>query len=124
MFRLHVIFTTQGNEGTIIRNKDGIYKLNHRSSDLQKYKSFQDDEYEIIGFKEGTNTDEGCVIWECKTPNGLEFSVRPRGTKEQRTEWFDNGESYIGSLLTVRYQELTDDGIPRFPVGIAIRDYE
>jgi hypothetical protein len=26
--------------------------------------------------------------------------------------------------LTVRYQELTDDGVPRFPVGIAIRDYE
>ena len=124
MFRLHVIFTTQGNEGTIIRNKDGIYKLNHRSSDLQKYKSFQDDEYEIIGFKEGKNTDEGCVIWECKTPNGLEFSVRPRGTKEQRTGWFDNGDKWIGSLLTVRFQELTDDGIPRFPVGITIRNYE
>ena len=111
-------------EGTIIRNTDGIYKLNHRSPDLQKYKLFQDDEYEIIGFKEGSNTDEGCVIWECKTPNGLEYSVRPRGTKEQRTEWFDNGESYIGSMLTVRFQELTDDGVPRFPVGITIRNYE
>ena len=117
-------FIEQGYEGTIIRNMEGKYKLNHRSPDLQKYKLFLDDEYEIIGFKEGTNTDEGCVIWECKTPNGLEFSVRPRGTKEQRTEWFDNGESYIGSLLTVRFQELTDDGIPRFPVGITIRDYE
>jgi len=117
-------FIEQGYEGTIIRNMDGKYKLNHRSPDLQKYKLFLDDEYEIIGFKEGTNTDEGCVIWECKTPNGLEFSVRPRGTKEQRTEWFDNGESYISSLLTVRFQELTDDGVPRFPVGITIRDYE
>lgn len=117
-------FIEQGYEGTIIRNMEGKYKLNHRSSDLQKYKTFLDDEYEIIGFKEGTNTDEGCVIWECKTPNELEFSVRPRGTKEQRTEWFDDGESYVGSLLTVRFQELTDDGIPRFPVGITIRDYE
>jgi hypothetical protein len=27
-------------------------------------------------------------------------------------------------MLTVRYQELTHDGIPRFPVGITIRDYE
>jgi hypothetical protein len=26
--------------------------------------------------------------------------------------------------LTVRYFELTNDGIPRFPVGVAIRDYE
>jgi hypothetical protein len=24
----------------------------------------------------------------------------------------------------VRYFEMTDDGIPRFPVGIAIRNYE
>lgn len=124
MFQCHTEFIRNGYEGTIIRNSDGIYKLNHRSSDLQKYKTFLDDEYEIIGFKEGTNTDKGCVIWECKTPNGLEFSVRPRGTKEQRTEWFDNGESYISSLLTIRFQELTDDGIPRFPVGITIRDYE
>ena len=35
-----------------------------------------------------------------------------------------HGAEYVGKKLTVRYQELTDDGIPRFPVGIAIRDYE
>lgn len=49
---------------------------------------------------------------------------RPRGMWEQRKEWFDNGEAYVGKPLTVRYQELTQDGIPRFPVGIAVRDYE
>jgi hypothetical protein len=27
-------------------------------------------------------------------------------------------------MLTVRYQELTDDGLPRFPVGVGLRDYE
>ena len=54
-----------------------------------------------------------------------EVIARPgRGTKEQRTGWFDNGDKWIGSLLTVRFQELTDDGIPRFPVGITIRNYE
>jgi len=37
---------------------------------------------------------------------------------------FQNGSNYIGQQLTVRYQELTDDGVPRFPVGIAIRNYE
>ena len=33
----------------------------------------------------------------------------------------------IGMLLTVRFFELTDEGIPRFPVGVCIRnngDYE
>ena len=36
---------------------------------------------------------------------------------------FQNGDDYVGKLLTVRYQELTDEGVPRFS-GIAIRDYE
>jgi hypothetical protein len=31
---------------------------------------------------------------------------------------------YIGKDLTVQFFELTDDGVPRFPVGIAVRDYE
>jgi hypothetical protein len=39
-------------------------------------------------------------------------------------EAFKAGGARIGQQLTVRYQELTTDGIPRFPVGIAFRDYE
>jgi hypothetical protein len=34
------------------------------------------------------------------------------------------GGAYVGKKLTVRYQELTDEGLPRFPVGVAFRDYE
>ena len=64
------------------------------------------------------------VVWECQTPDGQTFRVRPRGTQEARRELFENGGDYVGQQLTVRYQELTDDGVPRFPVGIAIRDYE
>jgi hypothetical protein len=124
VFRIHSIYTSQGHEGTIIRNFNGEYKLNHRSSDLQKYKTFLDDEYEIIGFKEGTGTDDGCVIWECKTKDEQVFSVRPRGSVAERQGYYQNGDEWIGSQLTVRYQELTDDGIPRFPVGITIRNYE
>ena len=71
-----------------------------------------------------TKIDKGCVIWECKTENDQRFSVRPRGTVLERQGYFQNGDDWIGSKLTVRYQELTDDGIPRFPVGITIRNYE
>ena len=35
-----------------------------------------------------------------------------------------SGKKYIGKKLTVRFQELTDDKVPRFPVGITFRDYE
>jgi DNA ligase-1 len=37
---------------------------------------------------------------------------------------FGRGDEYIGKMLTVRFQELTTDRVPRFPVGLAIRDYE
>ena len=92
--------------------------------DLQKYKQFLDDEFEIINYKEGEGNETGCVIWQCETPNSQTFWVRPQGTREEREVLYTNGSKYIGSKLTVRYQELTDDGIPRFPVGLCVRDYE
>jgi DNA ligase-1 len=119
----HARFVADGYEGIMLRNPAGVYK-NVRSVDLLKYKEFFDDEYEVVGFKEGEGAEKGCVLWTCKTEKGATFHCRPRGTREDRTELFQKGASYIGKKLTVRFQELTDDGIPRFPVGIAFRDYE
>ena len=39
---------------------------------------------------------------------------------KKKENFSKNGDECIGKMLTVRYQELTDDGVPRFPVGIAI----
>ena len=122
--RLHAEYVTEGYEGLILRNATGAYKPKHRSNDLQKYKEFFDAEYSIIGFKEGDGVEKGLVIWICKTAAGQEFAVRPRGTHESRAAAFGKAASAVGKKLTVRYQELTNDGLPRFPVGIAIRDYE
>ena len=119
----HQQYIENGYEGIILRNMDGYYKMKHRSADLQKLKMFQDEEFEIIGFKEGGGTEKGCVVWQCAGQDGS-FWVRPKGTQEERRELFESGVDYVGKQLTVRYQELTDDGVPRFPVGIVIRDYE
>jgi len=108
----------------MVRNLKGAYRIGKRSADLQKVKTFLDGEYRIVDYTEGTGNEKGCVIWVCETPDGRQFRVRPRGTQEERKVLFRNGDDYIGKMLTVRYQELTDDGVPRFPVGIAIRDYE
>lgn len=115
-------YVERGYEGIMLRNRNGLYRENYRSNDLQKYKEFQEDEYPIIGFKEAEGRDKGTVIWICKTPEGREFSVRPRGTQEMRRKWFVKGESYMGKLLTVIYQELSELNVPRFPVGKDIRD--
>lgn len=134
---LHAKYVEEGYEGLILRNKAGLYKVGFRSKDLQKYKEFQDDEFTVIGFTEGDGIEKGCVIWICETKKGDSFSVRPRGTHEERRELFKIAKSMVGKKLTVRFQELTEEsssnsaaashttgGIPRFPVGIAFRDYE
>ena len=121
---LHDQFVKEGYEGIMIRNKDGEYGINKRSKNLQKFKEFYDQEFQIVGYEEGTGNDAGTVIWVCMTENGDLFKARPRGTREERTEYFQKGDDFIGATLTVRYFEMTDDGIPRFPVGVAIRNYE
>jgi|UniRef100_A0A6C0CZV1 DNA ligase-1 len=115
-------FINNGYEGIMLRNIDSVYRENYRSNDLQKYKEFMEDEYEIINFKEAEGRDKGTVIWICKTLENREFSVRPRGTVETRKNWFVNGNSYIGKKLTIIYQELSELGVPRFPVGKVIRE--
>ena len=124
VYEMYDMFMRAGAEGIMIRNDLSYYKLNHRSADLQKYKQFKDSEYKIIDFTEGSNNEKNAVVWICETKDGYIFNVRPKGTIESRRKHFENGDTYIGKMLTVRYQELTDDGIPRFPVGISIRDYE
>ena len=113
-----------GAEGTIVRNVNSHYKLGHRSADLQKMKPFQDGEYKIVGAFEGTGTEKGCVNWTCDVGDGRTFGVRPRGSFEERKKMWKDREQYIGKMLTVTYQELTNDGIPHICVGEAIRDYE
>ena len=120
---LHARYVQEGYEGLMLRNKTGLYK-NSRAVDLQKYKEFFDGEFKIVAFKEGEGLEAGCVIWVCEAENGQQFACRPRGTREARVELYSDGDKYVGKKLTVRYQEMTDSNVPRFPVGIAIRDYE
>ena len=115
-------FIEAGYEGIMLRNKGGMYRCNYRSHDLQKYKEFEEDEFLITGFTQGDGRDKGTVIWVCETKEGKEFTVRPRGTMESRRKLFETGQKYVGKMLTVIYQELTEEGKPRFPVGKDIRD--
>jgi DNA ligase-1 len=119
----HDLFVNQGHEGIMIRDASSVYEIGKRSNYLLKYKAFQTEEYEIVDVKEGTGREKGTAIWVCKTGD-QHFSVRPEGTLEVRKRFLMEKDKYIGKQLTVRYQNLTALGIPRFPVGVAIRDYE
>lgn len=112
-----------GYEGIIIRNFDGVYEFGFRSSDLIKYKEFNDAEFKIVDVVEATGRDAGTAVFVCVCADG-EFNVKPQGSRELRAEYFKNRKSLIGKYVSVQYQGLSDDGIPRFPSAIAIRDYE
>lgn len=109
-------------EGAMVRNRNGYYMYDHRSNDLQKIKPLADAEYEIIGGQEATGEDAGTVVFRCVTSTGEEFNVRPVGSRESRKEYWENLDKYIGRHLTVQYNGLTNDGKPRFPRGIKIRE--
>ena len=47
----HTKYVEDGYEGLIIRTMKGIYQPDHRSSSLLKFKSFKDDEFEIVDFR-------------------------------------------------------------------------
>ena len=98
-----------------------MYRFGYRSNKLLKVKNFMDEEYEVIDYTTGVGKFDGCVIWICKNTNDDEFKVVPQGTMEHRKELYEDADKYIGEMLKVQFFELTDDGIPRFPVGIGFR---
>ncbi len=115
-----------GYEGVMLRNADGLYKMGYRSHDLLKVKEFQDAEFEIVGGFENKGNQSGQCTIVCKTEEGAEFGVKPEGTSEQREWYWKNLNSLIGKKLTVRFFSWTTSKkpVPRFPIGVTIRDYE
>jgi hypothetical protein len=129
--KYHNQFVSEGYEGIIIRRygcvekdrKMAEYRPN-RTNNLVKYKFFQDEEVTITGYESCVGTEEGAIKFIVRDIRGNEFSVRPRGSIEKRKEWFKSGNDFIGKQLTIRFQELSTKGVPRFPVAVGLRDYE
>jgi DNA ligase-1 len=119
----HKSFTRDGFEGTMIRNPDMPYEIGKRSYSLLKLKDFVDAEYKIVDVVDGAASDVGLAIFELETDDGQRFNCRPEGTQENRADLFKNRRELVGKYLTVRYQELSKDGIPIFPVGVSIREW-
>ena len=114
-----------GYEGMMIRNTESLYQ-EKRSYDLQKFKPFEDDEFPIVGIEEGRGKLRGHVAaFVCEGKDGNTFKAKLDGNTSFLKECFNNSGLWEGKKLTVRYQGLTTkSGVPRFPVGKSIRDYE
>ena len=111
-------YMADGYEGQMIRVLDSEYE-NKRSKNLLKHKSFVDAEFEIRGVVEGKGKLSGKIgklIFD-------RFESAVNGDHEYLEKLFKEGD-LIGKKATVKYFELTTDGVPRFPKVIAIRDFE
>jgi DNA ligase-1 len=121
---IYAKFIQEGYEGQMIRNIKSEYQYK-RTKDLLKRKEFIDDEFEIIDVLEGIGNNSGMAgSLKLKTKANKEFNSNIKGNIAFFTELLINKESIIGKEATIRYQNLTPDGIPRFPVCLSIRDYE
>lgn len=116
----HDEYVKLGFEGAIVRDFESKYE-GKRSRGLMKLKLFIDDEFMITGHKVGTGAHDGCVIWKCVAKNGKTFDVVPSDTIDSRRAIADIASSKYGQMLKVKYFELTDGGLPRFPIGLGIR---
>ena len=107
-------YTTAGYEGQMVR-QDTVYE-NKRSKGLLKRKEFITEEYEVVQVHEGQGNWAGYAKrLTLKMPNGTTFSSGIRGSQAKLKELLDNPNI---DWATCRYFELSNDGVPRFPVTI------
>ena len=137
----------KGGEGLICRNPDGKYKYGRSTPKEQlsvKLKFFNRDEFEVIGFEERMhNTNEAKTNElgytersSCKENlipmNTLGSLVLKYGDSEfrcgtgfsdaQRKEIWENKESYLGKLASIRYMSVGQAILPRIPSFQGFRD--
>lgn len=119
---LYSQYMAEDYEGQMVRVIDSVYE-NKRSKSLMKHKTFYDQEFTIIDVLEGKGKLTGKVGRLVFEINGEPFRAAVNGDHEYLEQLFNSG-NLIGKQATVKYFELTTDGIPRFPKVIAIRDFE
>jgi ATP-dependent DNA ligase len=116
---LYEKYVEEGYEGQMLR-LDGKYE-NKRSKNLLKHKSFVDEEYTILDICEGEGNRTGTAGYMVfETAEGKPFKSNVKGTWDETAEMLKNKKQLIGKQATIKYFNLTPDGIPRFPYVINI----
>jgi len=105
-----------GGEGLMLRKPGSHYEAG-RSHTLLKVKSFKDDEARVVGHVAGAGRHKGRLgALEVELRNGKRFSVGTGLSDAERET-----PPPVGTVITFRYQELSDDGVPRFPSYVGVR---
>jgi DNA ligase-1 len=104
-----------GGEGLMLRQPASVYEAG-RSCTLLKIKSFRDAEAVVLSHQPGKGKFKGLLgALGVRLPDGTEFSVGTGFSDAERT-----APPPIGSVITFRYQERSDGGVPRFPSFVRV----
>lgn len=105
-----------GGEGLMLRKPGSKYEVG-RSHTLLKVKSFFDAEARVIEHLPGAGRHKGRMgALSVEMADGTKFSVGTGFSDAER-----ENPPAVGSIITFRYQELTDGGVPRFPSFLRVR---
>jgi DNA ligase 1 len=108
-----------GYEGQMLRKSGSPYE-HRRSSSLLKHKMFEDGEYIITEIIEGKGNWSGYAkAIEIRLPDGSTQQSGMRGNFEFTKKLLADKDQYVGTEVTIRYQNKTADGKLRFPVAVA-----
>ena len=106
-----------GGEGLMLRQPGSRYEVG-RSSTLLKVKSFHDAEARVIDHVAGEGRHKGRMgALVVELADGTRFSVGTGFSDAER-----GAPPPVDSIITFRYQELSDGGVPRFPSYVGVRD--
>ncbi len=105
-----------GGEGLMLRRPGSKYESG-RSPTLLKVKRFRDAEAVVVAYQAGFGRHRGRVgALVLRLPNGTRFYCGTGLSDAERS-----APPPIGSVVTYRFQELTDAGLPRFPSFVRVR---
>jgi DNA ligase-1 len=106
-----------GGEGLMLHRADAPYRTG-RSDDLLKLKPLLDTEARVVGYEAGRGRLKGLTgALLMEMPDGRRFRLGAGLTDAVR-----RNPPPVGSLVTYRYQELTPQGLPRFPRYWRVRE--
>jgi ATP-dependent DNA ligase len=115
-------------EGIIYKPIDKPYEFSFnkeiRSNFYLKRKLFFDNEFKIIGYELDKN---GCIIFILITEDEIEFKSTPKLTIKERKNFIKENnfkKDYLNKFATIRYDDLSDDGVPVRSRFIGLRNYE
>ena len=120
----------KGGEGAVVRESNAPYERK-RSKNALKFKKFKDVECEVIAVNKGSGKYANLAgSLTCKALGSKDDKERAGEPKEGTIFKIGSGLSdknrqeppKIGSVITYKFQNLTSNGKPRFPIFLRVRE--